>query len=173
MCKGEKGRGCEKSAVGYSIRCLTCASSNKESRYDGETSRNAYHRGKQHLAQYKNKSSDSVLWKHCVSVHQGSPAEFEMSVGRSFRGDPMMRQIDEGTRIQQNNPDTSMNSKREFHQPGIVVCSFERLGHNQSSRSPKPKTLIGSDNNTSVISSFNNNRNKKGAASGMKRSQVF
>ena len=38
-------------------------------RYIGETSRNAYSRGKEHLAGLRNKSAISCLWEHCRDVH--------------------------------------------------------------------------------------------------------
>ena len=43
------GGNCEKSGSGYQIRCETCHLDGVSSLYEGETGRNAYTRGKEHL----------------------------------------------------------------------------------------------------------------------------
>ena len=48
-CMSEGGK-CEKNGAGYRIVCLTCKAAGKVSEYEGETSRNSFTRGLEHLA---------------------------------------------------------------------------------------------------------------------------
>ena len=58
----------------YEIVCVPCSGmpSPGRYRYIGETARNAYTRGREHLSMLKNRNKASVLWEHCRDVHSGN-----------------------------------------------------------------------------------------------------
>ena len=64
-CMGEKGGNCRRSNVSYQIVCQECGEDQVIAHYKGETSRNMYTRGLEHLGQLKSKKTDSPLWSHC------------------------------------------------------------------------------------------------------------
>ena len=72
-CRNNKGRGgdCRAKNVGYEIGCDDC-SADKSVTYHGETSKNAYVRGKKHLENYKYKLPNLALYKHAQTDQQGS-----------------------------------------------------------------------------------------------------
>ena len=93
--------------------------------YIGETSRNAYLRGQEHLRNYKNGDTKSPIYKHAVAHHQGRrDVEFRMVVKNSFR-DPLTRQINEAVRISESNSEVQLNSKSEWHGPATVRLTVE------------------------------------------------
>ena len=52
----------------------------------GETGRNAYDKGKEHLVDLRKKSKDSIMWLHCLHLHQGrDDISFCMKVKRHYR----------------------------------------------------------------------------------------
>ena len=116
--QGGKGD-CSRSGAGYRISCLECPNVKIEAAYEGETARNPYSRGLEHLKDLENKSEKSPLWKHCTIQHEGRTVNFKMEALRSFKY-PMVRQVNEGARVRLSKADICMNSKSEFHQPGIV-----------------------------------------------------
>ena len=92
---------CKTANIGYSIICKTCKDRKEDKSYEGETCRNAYIRGKEHLKALEQKSKHSVLYKHIENDHNGEKdaAKFQMRVvGRSKLA--LGQQIDEGVRIQ-------------------------------------------------------------------------
>ena len=54
--------------------------------YEGETCRNRYIRGQEHLKQLESKSAKSVIWKHIVEEHKADQdkTEFSMKVSGIF-----------------------------------------------------------------------------------------
>ena len=81
--------------VTYEIVCVPCSGmpSPGRYRYIGETARNAYTRGREHLSMLKNRNKPSVLWEHCRDVHSGNIVDFKMSVIKRYQNDAMFRQI--------------------------------------------------------------------------------
>ena len=59
ICKTQKKGLCDKNGVNYIITCMGCESVGQKREYNGETSKNAYKRGKQH--QDENKNSPRIL----------------------------------------------------------------------------------------------------------------
>ena len=121
---GEKGGDCARSSVTYRIVCLKCADGAEAANYIGETGRNAYTRGQQHLQLLKNKSTDSPLWSHCMEHHGSERAEFRMKVMASFQK-CLRRQIMEGEEIQEFSG-LSMNRKSEWRGPAVARAAFTR-----------------------------------------------
>ena len=58
--------------------------------------------------------------------------DFEMKIMRTFKGDPLGRQMYESILIidSKNNDDFPMNSKNEFNQALIITASYKQ-GHSE------------------------------------------
>ena len=110
---------CEKSSVGYRIRCEACFQAGKASWYDGETGCNCYTRGKQHAAALRLENEENALWKHCLVEHDGEKVNFSMKQTNVFKS-CLVRQVNEAVRIEMSTADCVMNSKAEFHQAPLI-----------------------------------------------------
>ena len=68
-CLGSKGGNCWREEVTYSLWCEECGE--KVAAYQGETGRNGFTRGREHLENLEAKNEDkSVLWLHSIFHHQ-------------------------------------------------------------------------------------------------------
>ena len=116
----EKFSNCRKTNIGYQITCKLCKSRGKNRIYQGESSRNLYLRGREHLNQLKNEKSNSVMLKHNMNEHENEleRVEYEMKITGSFRK-PLGRIIDEGLRIKHTKKEELLNSKNEFFGPSV------------------------------------------------------
>ena len=99
--------------------------SSQRATYWGETSRNGYTRGKEHLEALDSKDTKNALWKHCMQYHLGNRTNFKMKITNSFR-DPLTRLVNEGVNIVAENQDILMNSKSEFRQGAVGQTSTRR-----------------------------------------------
>ena len=127
MCmNSDKQTNCKISNVGYSIMCKTCKEKKVTRSYEGETCRNGYLRGKEHLKALENKTESSVLYRHIQNEHKGEPddVKFEMKTTGRFKS-AMNRQIDEGVRIQNKKAEFLLNSKSEFYGPAVKRTVLE------------------------------------------------
>ena len=91
-CRGETGGDCWREGVNYTLVCEECGAGVAE--YLGETGRNSYTRGLEHLQHLEARNEDkSVLWLHSVHHHQGrTDVPYSMRVTGSFK-DCMDRQV--------------------------------------------------------------------------------
>ena len=152
-CSTGGGGKCEKNGSGYRIVCLTCQMASKVTEYEGETARNAYTRGIEHMNSLRLEDEENALWKHCLVDHGGEKAEFSMSVVGVHRT-PLVRQINEAVRIVLSKAHCIMNSKSEWHQAPrvrvIPMCglqgtgrgSLQKGGVKMGGRSGSPPHLI-------------------------------
>ena len=86
------------SNIQYELRCNLC-SGDDQCVYIGETSRNLYTRGKEHIVKSLGaKKNESFIKKHQVEKHGDLPADFSAKVAVSF-DDCLTRQICEGISI--------------------------------------------------------------------------
>ena len=60
---------CRRTGVGYEITCSKCEQN--VSKYSGETGRNLFMRGVEHIADCQKKAAEKPLWKHIQDKHQG------------------------------------------------------------------------------------------------------
>ena len=90
--------------------CLTCKAAGKVSEYEGETSRNSFTRGLEHLAALRLEDEENALWKHCQIELQGIKAEFSMTVLKGHIT-PLVRQVNESVRIIISKAEYIFNSK--------------------------------------------------------------
>ena len=131
VCRGEKGGmgSCMKESVLYTIRCEECKRANKTVEYWGETGRDCFSRGGEHLKGCRERKDDNPMWKHLWDSHKGEKGEeiFTMKMEKGFKK-PLARQIREGVEIEMSN-ETLMNSKSEWNSariPRIVIEEGER-----------------------------------------------
>ena len=86
--------------------------------YTGETARNLYTRGKEHVAKSVGpKQNESFFKKHQVEKHNDLQADFSAKVTGSFE-DCLTRQISEGISLRRCDK-MVLNSKSEWHQPPL------------------------------------------------------
>ena len=116
------GKLCHKGNVCYSFDCQAPGC---DAAYGGETHRNGYTRGLEHVKKYNKKDENSFMYRHQVEKHNGEPANFKMKVVKSFK-DPLSRQVTEAVMIK-NHKGELLNSKSEFFQPSIVRVRQEIL----------------------------------------------
>ena len=93
--------------------------------YHGESSRNGYTRGLEHYRDYKNKTKNSIMWRHALNDHgdDDTPPEFEMKVTDVRRYDATLRQVTEGVRISNTPTVLLINNKTEWNAGGGIVGS--------------------------------------------------
>ena len=111
VCKEENSKGnCRRENINYDIICQTCGDV-----YKGETSRNAYSRGLEHIAGLNKKSKDSVLWRHIQEKHPNfvTQPNFIMTV-TSTHESALDRQVMEAVNIDSTPQAVLINSKQEF-----------------------------------------------------------
>ena len=96
----------------------------KVAAYPGETGRNMFERGKEHLTNLEKRSEvDSVLWLHSLYHHQGrEDVEYRMVCTGGHRS-PLDRQLSEKIQISRFQGDILMNRKSEM---GGAVAERER-----------------------------------------------
>ena len=113
---GGKGN-CDRANIKYSIDCLgdgeTCSAI-----YHGETSENAYTRGKEHLQDIK--SGHSRFHKHCNERHNKVLQPLRMNVDKTYKEDATKRQIMEGVYIYKTSTNDRINDRAEWNHPRIT-----------------------------------------------------
>ena len=122
---------CRKPGIGYTITCLKCKSKDLSAVYEGESSKNAYARGKKHLQELKGALRTNAMVIHNLA-HHDSPTEnnFQMRVLKVI-SKPLDRQIDESIRIKDSEADFILNSGAEWRNDRVPRASF------QTTRAPR------------------------------------
>ena len=121
----------------YKIICKECRKKEIRSEYWGETGRNCFLRGGEHIEGLKNKEEDNALWKHTWDVHdgEGNSDTFEMKLEKTFKK-PLERQIREGVELEMCTADIVMNSKAEWNGsriPRIIIEEREKQTEDRNS----------------------------------------
>ena len=104
----------------YRVVCDVCGKV-----YVGETARNGFSRGLEHIASVARKDPHSPLYMHCLEEHNGRPVLFRMEVTGAYGGDPLKRQITESVNIQKLPAHQLLNRRDEWRQtilPRLSVC---------------------------------------------------
>ena len=117
-CKDGRGQGgpCRKGNIQYEVACHLCPDEDR-GMYLGETSRNLFTRGEEHLRNYEKGSEESFMRRHQEEEHPGQPADYHAKVTGTFR-DCLTRQVSEGVHIRRCRGQV-LNSKSEWHQPAL------------------------------------------------------
>ena len=123
-CKSGRGVGgnCRGCGVNYELECQLCTDGQK-SLYLGESARNLYTRGTEHLDNYRNRSNKSFMKKHQDSKHQGQEGNYTAKVTSRTR-DCLTRQVMEAVQIRRCQVPV-LNSKTEWHQPALYRIQNE------------------------------------------------
>ena len=67
----------------------------------------------------------SFIHQHIINEHGGNTeVKFKMTIIKSYQNDPLGRQLREAGKIRKMDPDKSMNSREEYHQPGDVRVNY-------------------------------------------------
>ena len=116
ICTSNGKGNCKKESITYEIKCNKC-----NYIYIGETSRNGYTRGREHLLALKKKDKESTLYKHLQIVHHNDKENthrFTMNI-TGCHDTALTRQITEAVKIN-NAKHPLMNSKLEFGHHAII-----------------------------------------------------
>ena len=120
----------------YSIICEDCKSKERSVEYWGETGRDCFSRGGEHVKGCREQNEDNPMWKHIVDSHESIGGEelFSMRMEAGFRK-PLARQIREGVEIESCKGEL-MNSKSEWYNskiPRIIIETGEKLTEDKES----------------------------------------
>ena len=119
VCRGPNPGACRESGVTYEISCMLENGESEDEKcayvYIGQTGRNAYVRGKEHMEAFRLKGESSVLWEHCEKVHDGEKRCFVMKVVDRCRNDPVKRQVLEAVRMNKVPEERRMNRRGEWN----------------------------------------------------------
>ena len=116
---------CNSNNVGYRLVCETCEDNGLPRVYEGETARSARTRGAEHRRDFNKQKSDSAMYKHKLTEHNGEEIKYRMEITKRFR-DPLTRQAYEAVRISSRNKKEILNSKNEFNHPPIARITVEK-----------------------------------------------
>ena len=108
ICRSDKGKNCRKSGITYKI---LCQHTECKFCYNGQTGKNGFSRGLEHIRDYQNKEPWSVLWTHCKSSHASMEQQFKMVVVDQCRNKATKRQILETVRINASDAENRMNER--------------------------------------------------------------
>ena len=141
VCNGgdeEEGGDCRESGVTYKVKCLAPSEDDPEQicgePYNGETDRNGYSRGGEHVEDLNHEREQSVLWRHCVDKHGGVKQKFRMVIQDRSRNDPTKRQILEAVRIRRAGDNQIMNGRSEWNGNRIPRLIPEQRGRTEVQR---------------------------------------
>ena len=127
--KGGAGGTCWREGVVFALVCQECGK--EVAVYFGETGRNAYSRGKEHLEKYLAKDVDnSVLWLHSLHHHEGrEDVNYTMEVVRHYN-EPLDRQVMERVQISNFKGPVLMNRRNEMGGVRVERTQYRRWGSN-------------------------------------------
>ena len=128
-CRGEKGGNCWLESVTYNLWCDECGE--EVAAYKGETGRNAFSRGEEHLDSLAASDEEkSVLWLHSVHHHESRVGvSYSMRVTGTYK-DPLDRQIMERIQIQNFKGPVLMNRRSEMGGVRVERMQYRRWGGN-------------------------------------------
>ena len=120
-CNIERGKGgrCHRNNVNYEIECQLCPEDNIPV-YIGETSRNLYTRGREHVGSGNSEKSDNescFVRNHMNEHHRGMSSKLFAKVTHGNK-DTFSRQVREGVLIRRSSRNL-MNTKSEWFQPPV------------------------------------------------------
>ena len=125
-CEHEDGGDCESRGCGYEITCEEEDCRAHAPRYDGESGRNGYTRGLEHMKGYRSGKKDNAMKKHADENHEGrKDVRYKMRVVRTFKRDNVRRKLFEAVRIVRNEG-LRMNSKSEYRQAVLPLIEIHR-----------------------------------------------
>ena len=129
-CKTDEGGDCWREGVTYSLMCEECGE--EVCQYFGETGRNGFTRGAEHLS---NKEADdeskSVLKLHAIHHHNGRlDVNFSMKI-TGLHSNSLDRQVTERVNIENFKGQILMNRRNEMGGVRLERMQYRRWGGNQ------------------------------------------
>ena len=115
MCTRDKGSNCRTNNVTYEFKCTIC-----DDVYIGETARNLFTRGREHMMDYDKKKDNSVLYRHALTKHSESETRplFKARVTGSYNS-ALTRQLSEANQIELAGA-KAINTKTEWRHSQIA-----------------------------------------------------
>ena len=116
----------------YRISCKECEKKKLKANYYGETCFNGYTRGLQHIEKYRSTNKDtqekSAMRIHAKEVHGDKKVECSMEVLKTFKNNPLARQVYESIQITKSKIEGNfpMNGKDEFNQALIITAKYSK-----------------------------------------------
>ena len=129
-CRAEGGGDCRKESITYTLWCEECrVEVHRVVEYKGESGRNGYCRGSDHLSNLAARSEErSVLWRHSVEVHSGrEDVPYQMRITGHFP-DALDRQIAERVQITNFRGDELLNRRNEMGGVRVERQGYRRWG---------------------------------------------
>ena len=169
VCKeGGGGGDCRRRSNVYSTSCDNCRARNKKNgvedtidnvgEYEGETSKSAAERSKNHIEDYKAAKEDSHIYKHKILEHPDEDITFTMKIIKR-QPSSFQRMVHENILIEMRQSRNLLNSKVGGYNrckiPRISVQVDGKVANNNNEKD-NPKEL--SDNDVDKI--FENHRKK-------------
>ena len=111
-CRSKEGT-CHKQGIVYEIECSHCKAEGKKVQYIGESARNGYGSGAEHMANLNSESHSSPLVRHWKEKHPEQEWAYTMKVIKSHKT-PLPRQVMEGDMIANFNGQEILNQKGEW-----------------------------------------------------------
>ena len=121
---------CRRPGIGYKITCLLCKEDEVLALYHGESGRNLYTKGKEHLKELSSGITTNCLVIHNNVHHNGSrEVHFKMEATGTFLR-AMDRQLDESLRMKYSTKDTNilLNSGSEWRSDPVPRANFNAPG---------------------------------------------
>ena len=122
---GLKQGQCKRENILYELKCEEC-----NSRYIGESSRNASTRITEHHKEATNKSKNSIIWRHTQDKHTNTKdiPTFSAKIIKSFHKGALHRQIAEGVHINQASRSHRpiINGKTEWNRNEVFRLEISR-----------------------------------------------
>ena len=111
----------------YTLWCEECGE--RVAAYQGETGRNGFTRGREHLENLEAKNEDkSVLWLHSIYHHQRrEDVKYSMRVTGGYK-DSLDRQVMERVQISNWRGPVRMNRKNEMGGVRVERTEYRRWG---------------------------------------------
>ena len=112
---------CRRPGVGYTITCTLCG---VLAQYQGESGRNMFSRGKDHLREFRGRVSSNCMVIHSNRYHHGSrDLTYKMEPTGVFNT-ALDRQLDESMRLKFSSASIILNSGSEWRGESIPRASF-------------------------------------------------
>ena len=126
-CMGEGGGDCWREGVCYTLWCGDCGE--MVAAYKGETGRNGYSRGAEHLDALDQRNEDmSVLWAHSVHHHQARVGVQYLMKVTTYHTDALDRQVRERVNISSFKGQFLMNRRTEMGGLRVERTQYRRWG---------------------------------------------
>ena len=115
---------CRRPGVGYKIVCTLCQANGTIAEYYGESGRNLFTRGKEHLREFRGGISSNCMVIHSRRYHQNSKELTYRMEPVDFFKTPLDRQLNEGMRLRFSTASIIMNSGAEWRGDPVPRASF-------------------------------------------------